>query len=357
MILEQVFICANKEQYDEIASRMQDHIQCVGWCDLLQERSLVTEDRELLYVAADEDQLEALKSKGISRECICVYSYFSSTIFANPLNGAFLHNENGLILGMSHAQCGLDWKELRNANYFSIASPSMDAFLHLKYYEKIASDYPEQVNKLKSIIIELPYYIFNYDLSRFGKFVYTKLLYYKIIDNFHHFGESKDQCVVLEDYFKFLAIFKEREIIIATTPKTGLLYKIAKKIRQNCRIARMRDKVWFSEFGDTVNENKKHLSDLMRAIRRNSPNAEITILVMPFNPVFRKTHTSVCNKWKAVFYNFFQSEGTQIIDMFDCMKSSWDFDDHCHLTPAGRTKYSKLLSDQLSWKSCKKEEG
>ncbi len=354
--MEQVFICANKEQYNEIASRIKDAILCVGKCDLLQEGSLIIEDQTLLYIAADEKQLEALQKKGIHRDRICVYSYFSNTTYVNPLDGIFEQDENGLILGMSHAQCGLDWKKLRNANYFSVASPSMDAFLHLKYYEKIASDYPEQTKKLKSVIIEMPYYIFNYDLSRFGKFVYTKLLYYKIIDNFHHFGGTEDQRVVLKDYSKFLAIFKDQEKIIAPTPKPGILYKTAKKVRQNFRIATMRDKVWFSEFWDTVNENKKHLADLVRAIRTNSPNAEITILVMPFNPVFRKTHTAVCKKWKKIFCDFFENEGVRIVDTFKCMKCSWDFDDHCHLNRAGRIKYSKKLSDWLSESSHKEEE-
>ena len=176
--MRQVFICANKEQYAEIISRINEDIQCIGWNDLLQEADQkndpIVENSDLLYIAADEEQLAALSKMGISRDHICVYSFFRNTTFSNPLEGIFTQNNNGLILGMSHAQCCIDEKLIENADYFKVASPSMDAFLHLKYYEKISEDYPEETEKLTSVIIELPYYIFNYDLSRFGKFVYTK---------------------------------------------------------------------------------------------------------------------------------------------------------------------------------------
>lgn len=349
--MRQVFICSNKEQYDEIISRINDDIRCVCWNDLLQKAEQkidqIVEDGDVLYIAADERQLEALLKLGIRRDRICVYSFFRDTTFSNPMEGIFTQNSNGLILGMSHAQCGIDEKLLKNADYFKVASPSMDAFLHLKYYEKISEDYPEETKQIKSIIIELPYYVFNYDLSRFGKFLYTKLNYFKIIGNFHHFGETVEQKVIIRDFYRFLQIFKEQPKITVDSKKSNLLRCFAKKIINGYRIATLHDKVWFSSYPKTIQENKKYLSDLIKLIKTHSPDAKISVLVMPFNPIFRKTHIKVCNKWKILFYTFFEELNIKIIDTFNSVSSSLDFNDHCHLNSKGREKYSKHLATML----------
>ena len=49
-------------------------------------------------------------------------------------------------------------------------------------------------------------------------------------------------------------------------------------------------------------------------------------------------------------WEFFEEEGVEIVDTFDCMKNSLEFNDHCHLNSVGRKKYSELLSTLLNKK-------
>lgn len=142
------------------------------------------------YIAKNEDEYNLLLSKRISKTDIIPYFLFKDSTFDNPLSAFKIENQyNAIFMGMSHSQCSIDVENLP-LKFLMLSRPSMDLFCHLRYLQKF-NDLGGETRKIKQIVLEVPYYIFNYDLSQFGDFVYTKLNYFREIGDYHNFVKKE----------------------------------------------------------------------------------------------------------------------------------------------------------------------
>ncbi len=347
--MEKVIVCGNKEQAQKIQSRLSAQISELIILDLSKEgypRNLMTGDA--MFIAADNAQESVLLSEGIAVDRIINFSRFEKTSFENPIEKMDPEVPyTGLILGMSHSQCAIDTEKLSDQVYCNMAAPSMDIFCHLNYTKKLAEMYPDKLASMKNIIIELPYYIFNHDLSRHGTFVHTKLNYFEILGDYHNFGETTEQKRIIAEFQRFIKMFKQEEHTEKSCCKRNLLRQLAKKVLNMYRIATNKDKVWRVIYKDTVQENKKMWQELLKLLAMVCPNAKITVLIMPFNPVFRLFHRKEINMMKALFHDSLGLGEISVIDHFSRFNKEWYFDDHCHLNKQGAAEYIKTLQEAL----------
>ena len=220
----------------------------------------------------------------------------------------------------------------------------MDMFCHYGFLIKLISDYPYSVNNIRQIIIELPYYIFNYDLSQFGDFVYTKLLYFKLIDDFHHITDPKTK----EEFSLYTNIIDKPKPFVRSHAKLkDFLSAIGvTSIRTIYRSVTNRDNVWVKYYKETVKENIALWEKYLALVRDNFPNAKLLVLVTPMNSVFRFTHKEEINKWRTIFYE--NMKGLDVLDNFELYNNPFLYGDHCHLNQKGGEKYTKYLQKTMN---------
>lgn len=297
----------------------------------------------------EESWLPLLLEKGVPQTRMIYPSLFDKLDFANPIM-SFSGVYDSVLFGMSHAQCGIIENNLSISCIYKEAAPSLDLFLHWKYLKLLCKLHAGVVKKIQYYIFELPYYIFNYDLSRFGDFCYTKLNYFDQVDDYHHLGEKESQkkMIALYQHYKELfdsPVFYRKSEDINQNDKASLPRKAYRLVRNAIKIIYNKDDVWYKYYNKTIDENKKIWDDIQYTIHENSPDAQIIVLIMPFNPLFRITHKAVIKKQREIF---FQNLGHQIIvDDFKWSHSYFDFKDHCHLKDELAEKYTKHLDIRL----------
>ena len=102
---------------------------------------------------------------------------------------------------------------------------------------------------------------------------------------------------------------------------------------------------------DSIHYKKEllHAQSLINLITSRFPNADITILVCPFNPIFRIKNRKAIKSMKRLFYEVVgkHKDKTRIIDCFCWSNKIFDYKDHCHLTIRAAKKFTEYLNIQL----------
>lgn len=303
---------------------------------------------DVLFVASNEVQFKKCIQIGVNPERVINYSLFSGNTIDVPLedfNGSI--NYGGLITGMSHSQCGIDSKILNG--FYKMSKPSMDLYCHYHYLRKLVD---KGINRdLRTIIIELPYYIFNYDLSQFGSFAYTKLEYFERLDDYHNFGKTEVKRKDIDKYKLFRTIFSlsdtEKCASSPSSLKKFLLSAGIGRLIDSVKIYRNIDKVWYKDYSNTIDENLDLWKNLLSFIHSTFLEAEIKVLVMPFNPIFRMAHKKEIRSSRKRFYEIVAKD-VPIIDDFDFFDDPFLFLDHCHLSRKGSVVYTNHIKNLLN---------
>lgn len=366
--MKQVFICGLDGYRDEIVTKISDGVIIKGYIDIDENNKrklfdyyrvysicpeIVTPDARYVIAYNEEDKInlvsKALLNLGIRKKNIIVYKTYRDCKAINTIK-RFEKTQpdcDVLILGMSHAKSDII-PSIVSDYTFSFAAPSFDIFCHQMIMKQLQSKYSEKVKNVKKIVIELPYYAFNYDLSKFGSFAITKFDYFLQFGTFHNFDNKE----IIKGFFEFREIFKnendanyivESSINPSNKGVKGKIYHLIDMIK----VILNKDKVWANIYKDTIEENKKLFRYLLDLCNTTCPYAEIYVLICPFNPLFIKTHKNVISKQKEIFYSCVKGSCVQIIDMFECVKKSNLFLDHCHLNNLGAKLWSKVLKDRI----------
>ena len=298
---------------------------------------------DVMPVCCDKVQEDILALIGIKIRPIRWYKY-CDTLLKNPLDGIVESKCDGLIFGMSHSQSTIKEEKLTAHKYFKLSSPSMDMFCHLGFLNKCSELVP-QPERIRSIILEMPYYIFNYDLSKFGDFVYTKLNYFEILGNYHSFHDVR----AIEEFKAFKSLIDQSTFNNGTRDKKEVsnLRQLYRNIKIGIRAALNNDSVWKNEYTSTIKENKLLYLEFLRKAKVLFPNAQLTILVMPFNPVFRITHKKEIQNQKQIFNSVVHDPQVDVVDDFLAFGANYYWSDHCHIKHAYDQKYTMHLEQIL----------
>lgn len=299
-----------------------------------------------IHIVADKEQLDILISNKKTGYFILEYFLFKEVSFDKIAPSSVCKNIDTIMLGMSHSQCGIDTGAIDKGHILKLSKPSMDIFLQLNLLKCI--DTIVNKDNIKEIIFELPYYIFNYDLSRFKPFVYSKINYFYEFDNYHHLQDDSSFDSIKRQYELFTKLFTQ-----TTHSKVNSRRNIFARIVQYLRykykstidIINKRDSVWYKTYNQTIIENIELFRQIIVYIWDKYPKAKITILVMPFNPLFRLTHLKSIRDTKAKFYDVMKMNNLEVVDHFNHYLNPFLFDDHCHLSKKGARKYTNYLTN------------
>lgn len=346
--MNKIVVFGTNDEFKIIKKRLSASYEVIGCYNLAEDSTgkicLINNIQDNICIFADKKQKRKFNDifGEIGVESV-IYEDFVHTTYTTPIDNIQNHEFTGLIMGMSHAQCAIDVSTISKYKYLNVAAPSMDLYLQRGFLLLMLDRYPNLIQNIKSIILELPYYIFNYDLSKFGQFTLTKFKYFEMINDYHHYTDKSK----IKEYRLFISIFNEIENDGLKLEKPNISKNIKRILKYPVRLLRIikaKFNVWDNYYSETNKENIEIFQNIIDIIHSHIPQAQLKILVMPFNPVFRWSHkSSICAR-KKDFYNSLEG-GIEVIDEFDYFNQCNLFDDHCHLNKKGSRVYSEHLND------------
>lgn len=312
--------------------------------------------------------LAHLITKGIPSNKILEYY----TFWKNPAksraeefyeNGA-VPGYDGFIFGMSHSYGGLIEKIL-SGNYYKFSAPSMDLYYHYMVLKDVCSHYDMRL--IKQVIFELPYYIFNYDISKCKNVFKQRMNYYYYYSDYHHFGANEEDRRQIE-MFEALNSLCEKPYYAKSIGKT---IKISKG-RTACmflkkqylkgrylfmrkeghtwgkeekeKIYELRPHVWYKQHEETQKENEGIWQEI-KALLSNYSWIELKVAVFPFCPLFCDAHAPAIENMRRSFKDMLKIPEEQLVDCFDYYREKPEyFSDECHLNLLGQYKFSKSFN-------------
>lgn len=265
--------------------------------------------------------------------------------FRNPLKEFYnLHRcFDGIVLGMSHAYSGF-LTHYFSEKFFKFAAPSMDLYFHLHILKKIFSS--DLSGKIKYIVFELPYYIFNYDLSKCKKIAKIRMNYMDIFNDYHHYGENDDEMRNIRFYkvLKDMFGWDENYVLSSNNFESN---RIALHCNEstNEHIKYCRDHSWYKIEPKTIEENVVIWHNILALIRKRFSEIKIAIVIYPQNPLMIKHHGTTISNMKGIFYEHILDGNDNNILIYDyfSMLPEHSFIDQCHMNTAACIDFSRLL--------------
>lgn len=319
--------------------------------------------REFLYdviivIASEVDEnnrkLDLLMSHNVKRHKILEYYWFGiyggGISFRNPLKDFYKLQEytfDTWIFGMSYAVRGI-YVHYLNGRAYKFCSPGMD----LHYHFSCIQDLIKRIHyKPSKIILELPYYIFNYDLSLTKKNKVRMFPLYENFSDWHNFGKQEDDEKYLFNYRLFEQLFRDKRERCSSVCSNNIevfpvKYLDVSKLSMD---SFHNFYMWRDIYEETIKENRKLLVNLISAIAKWDSNIEIIFLVMPHSKYEEMYYADTILNMKKIYYNSIpQNNNCRIVDCFH------EFDNHDeyfmdveHLNTNGGIIFSKMLSNML----------
>ena len=366
-----ILICGTENNIDNIIKNLNIDTYVVGYTDIKRKMKLYNSfdgypyqslnnhqegNYDFLVVTYDDNIYinEAREEFKSIEQRIIIYEWFKGATIANPVK-KFIQSPimfEQLILGMSHSENAIQ-TQLMKRQTFKFSLPSMDLFCHYQVLKKLLEDVPEKMEKVKSIVFELPYYIFNYDLSKSVRSAKKRLYYFRIFENYHNYGMNQEEINVIGQFERYLKIFvygnpnlkknNSQECYCLNRSLKDILRLLLFQIK----VLTENNRVWKETRELTVQENIQFLERILKLINQRLPDVQITILVCPFNPIFSIKNYKFIWKKRKDFYNILGQYNLTVLDTFLSVKNPFDFLDHCHLNPKAATKYTYLINEKL----------
>lgn len=273
---------------------------------------------------------------------------------------------DGIMIGMSHLENGIMLDRM-NGNFAKIGIPSIDIYYICRIVQLLVKE--NRLRGLKQIIFELPYYMFNWDISRSTKIIERFPIAYYFGD-YHHFGENKDEKIKLDHMLILNSVMKKKmikekdyatkcyvdvsdgwkkynELSVNNTIFSNIKTSVLEWEEQR-KLCEKEYHIWTKMHGNTIEENKSEWKKMIMMLSKKYPNIKIYVAVFPQNPYFVKCHKDEIRRMRAVFYKFVNCENkVKIIDHFGYYLPFWCFRDECHLNELGACVYSRILNKEL----------
>ncbi len=252
---------------------------------------------------------------------------------------------NGYVLGMSYAFEGLDVNYIKD-EIFNFAFSSNDFFHHYHLLNKLVRE--KNIDDLKYIVFELPYYIFNWDRSKAESFARC-INCYTVLEGEEKQYHHKENSELIEKYKVFEQMFKEKKSYNNSTFHAAE-YPLSKDIIWDGKDITL-SKIWYLEHEDTILENRVYFQKALELLQQVNPNIKIYLVVFPQSPRFYTMYREEIEHMKNIFYTSvtpFLSDNIQVWDYFEFFEACPHyFKDSGHLNVSGRNAFTKEIDRRL----------
>ncbi len=364
---------------EEIDVREYHYVQVLKG-DWIQEQDHAEQLDYVLLTMENDSVIKAvtrkIKDGGIPEEKILVYKYYEQNACDNSFMeiDKFLHSNDtydGLIIGMSHSICGIK-AEVFDNRLFKMGVASIDLYYMKKLIEMLIET--KKLVHCSYVILELPYYMFNWDISRSSK-AYDRFSLLHYFNDYHHFGEDNAEQLYIHKMRTIDTFMKERLLTyndkerrtdygntkVYNDAKWGVIKSFCQCIilesKEQWRLKRhgceQKYKIWERKHKKTIYENKMIWDDIVSLIKNEALTADIFLTVFPQNPYFIKCNRDSVQNMKRIFYTMIgEDERITVIDHVHRMGVEFNFMDECHMNDFGAYIYSNMLRKELKRLGC-----
>lgn len=248
----------------------------------------------------------------------------------------------GLCFGMCYSKWGF-WEHFMPENWFKFSMNGADLNVHYLWLQYLFTNHLEKMNCVKNIILELPYYAFDWDMQCSGQ-VYFRMLQYDKVDGFATFlNQKEDAKSYIERYRQLKSIAREQ----FGSNYVNYVYSdsdILKKMRcENQQIENI-DMIWERDFEESRKNNELYLHKLCELCELHG--IRIRIYVFPLSDLFKNMYADKCKQKKEYFYSIIDKLGLKkyLLDFNDnnCFEEK-DFKDLTHLNGKGAEKLTRMI--------------
>lgn len=332
----------------------------------------------VLLIWEDEESREELTRlligiSGIPQDKIIDFCWLYRLSLVMPKVKKLMQNPNykkldGLVLGMSHAECGIVSKMLPGVAC-NVATGAQDLFYNYKVLEYLNENYPERICSLKYVIIDMwDYPYFNYDVSQSSEAANYILNYDGWDEDSHNFDKNKDKTVAFADLieYRYGNISRNKDSINVMHGMFDDVYEINDysdvsddfKVRyltaimpEDCEDGyKINNALSENMYEETIRENKGYFENIISLLHRINPKIKVKIVLVPrFYEIEKKT--KITNAlWETRFYEIIREYSNiynlQIYDFKELTKISSNrnnYRDLAHLNATGAKAFTEYL--------------
>lgn len=257
-----------------------------------------------------------------------------------------------LMSGISYGECGIDENILKNT-CVNLSISGQDIYYGYKIVEDIIN-YKKNEIDVEKVIINIPYYVLEYDLSRNSYSIRTHSIYKKLVTDTHNCKELSNKQKKLIDFLntkkefdiceEFIDKYKLSKKVVSDRKKDILKTTIKEKL-ENGKLMAERD--YDKNYPLTVIENKKIFNSYIEYLIKK--NIQPLILICPVSEYYYKNSNARIEKELNFFLEDLKKRhNISIINLFrDKRFTDEDFSDVSHLNSKGSRKLTKIINEIL----------
>lgn len=302
--------------------------------------------------ADTKKRCEDLKNAGVLENQIFPYFYWGGVErkvqFSNHVEGfkSLNYKFEGYLFGMSHSWLGF-YTHLIKSPIYKFSWNSSDMHYTYNVVKDVMNNKYTDIKKLKYVLYEMPYYIFNYDYSNNGVNFRKGLTFWNSFGDYHHLQDSRS--LEYMRYKLYLSMFGEserrRDDLVHTDDITWSRRVSQEEIdsfRKNI------SHVWKLNHERTIKENVYYFKSIVGMIRSFNPDIKIIVLVYPQLKYIPECFAEEFNKSKEFFYKQMSENEVEVWDYFDrYFEKEGFFGDVLHLNKWGATDFTKEINSRL----------
>ncbi|MFQ8625408.1 MAG: hypothetical protein ACLSA2_02465 [Candidatus Gastranaerophilaceae bacterium] len=259
---------------------------------------------------------------------------------------------DGLVFGMSYSRFAF-LTHYFDKNFFKFSLGGVDLYTDKKWLGYLIENHKELLNSVKYVVLDLPYYIFNWDITSTSQIFY-RMAYFDRFDDYRKFGESPSGQKYITSYRILKDMFSERfesdkSICSNNYYENGQMLKKANDASYFAASG-----IWYKRYENTIAENKEIFQEFINLINRINPDIKIAVVTYPYCQKFLEVNKEYVSNLQKEFYEIINStKGCENIKIFDFIKETrYKFDDTCfrdatHFNGKGAELFSHILNKKF----------
>lgn len=257
-----------------------------------------------------------------------------------------------LVSGISYGECGID-EDLMKNKCVNLSISGQDIYYGYKIIKNII-DYKGNESDVKKVVINIPYYGLEYDMSRNSYSIRVHSIYKKLVEDTHNCIEISNEQEKFIDFLhkknefdiceEFIDKFKLSKQVINDREKNMAKITIKEKLKDGRNVA---ERDYDKNYPLTVIENKIILSNYIEYLKNK--NIQPIILICPVSKYYYENSNNRIEKELDYFLQELNKRyNISIINLFrDKRFKDEDFNHVSHLNSKGSRILTTIINEML----------
>lgn len=280
------------------------------------------------------------------------------------------YNYDGVVMGISHAEAGIDTKYL-DGRWVNLAISHQDLYGNKKVLKYVFSKYKDYFANLEYVIIDLfDYVYFNYDVSMANAALDYLAHVFNIEEIEHNFKQNK-QCDELKKKANTSYLYAKEKVL--SEMEQNYIYTLFNDIHEDRYMGELKIKYSFirkdeddymkpdympafskKRFPQTIKENIDNFKEILDMLLSINSEMKIWAILIPRYYTIEEIHKNLYVDWKREFekiiYELKKEYNFNYINYKEYTPISSNnnfYADVAHLNKAGAIAFTSMLNETL----------